>query len=167
MGRQKRAASGAVMALVLGAALAGCAAPPPPPPPTVVNLTLSASTDANPTAAGQGAPVSLRVYQLGSTSAFTGAEFFQLFSQDKATLGSDLVKRDDLIIAPGTSKTLTLTPMDPVKAIGIFAAYRDYSGTVWRATTPVVPHKTTDVTVTAGRTGITLTAKPAPAMPGS
>lgn len=161
MDRQKRAVSGALMAFVLGAALAGCAAPPPPPPPTVINLTLTATPDANPTTAGQGAPVALRVYQLAATSAFTGAEFFQLFNQDQATLGPDLIKRDDVIVSPGATKTLTLMPLDTVKAIGIFAAYRDYASTVWRASTAVVPHKTTPVTVTAGRTGITLSV-PAP-----
>jgi len=158
MGRQMRAVSGVLMALVFGAVLAGCGAPPPPPPPTVINMTLKATADANPTVAGQGAPVAIRVYQLASTSAFSGAEFFQLFSQDQATLGTDMIKRDDLIIAPGTSKTLSLTPMDPVKAIGVFAAYRDFGTTVWRATTPVVPHKTTTITVTAGRAGIVLSA---------
>jgi type VI secretion system protein VasD len=167
MGRHTRTIGGASAALVLTAALAGCAPPPPPPPPTVINLTLSAAADANPTQTGQGAPVSLRVYQLASTSAFAGAEFFQLFGQDQATLGSDLVKRDDLIVAPGTSKTMTLMPLDTVKAIGVYAAYRDYSGVVWRVTTPVVPHKTTNVTVIAGKAGLTLTAKPAPAAPGS
>jgi type VI secretion system protein VasD len=167
MGRQLRAASGALTALVFGAALAGCSPPPPPPPPTVVALTLSASADANPTTTGQGAPVAIRVYQLASTSAFAGAEFFQVFNQDQTTLGPDLLKRDDLIIAPGTSKTLTLMPLDTVKAIGVFAAYRDYANATWRATTPVEPHKTTQVTVTAGPKGITLTAKPAPSAPGS
>jgi type VI secretion system protein VasD len=167
MGRQMRAAGGVVMAFALGSVLAGCGAPPPPPPPTVVNLSLSASADVNPTQAGQGAPIALRVYQLASTSAFSGAEFFQLFSQDQATLGADLVKRDDMIVAPGASKTLSLMPLDNVKAIGVFAAYRDYASGVWRASTAVVPHKTTQVTVTAGRTGIVLTAQPAPGAPGS
>ncbi|MBS0315776.1 MAG: type VI secretion system lipoprotein TssJ [Proteobacteria bacterium] len=156
-----RATSGALVALVLTAALAGCSPPPPPPPPTVVNLTLTATPDANPSETGQGAPVAIRVYQLASTSAFSGAEFFQLFNQDQATLGADLVKRDDLIVAPGATKTLSLTPLDTVKAIGVYAAYRDYAGATWRAMTPVVPHKTTEVTVTAGRAGITLVAKPA------
>ncbi len=166
MGRQLRTASGAMMALAFGAALAGCSPPPPPPPPTVINMTLSAGPGANPSTTGQGAPVALRVYQLASTSAFSGAEFFQIFNQDQATLGADLLKRDDLIVAPGTSKTLSLMPLDPVKAIGVFAAYRDYTTATWRATTPVEPHKTTLVTVTAGPAGITLVAKPAPSAPG-
>jgi type VI secretion system protein VasD len=153
MGRLMRAAGIAVMALAFGLTLASCGAPPPPPP-TVINLTLAASNDVNATAGGQAAPLAVRVYQLASTSAFTGAEFFQIFNQDQATLGADLVKRDDAILAPGASKTLTLTPEDRVKAIGVFAAYRNYSGVVWRLTVPVTPHKTTTLTVTAGKAGL-------------
>ena len=160
MDRRMRTTSIALGALVLTASLAGCAAPPPPVPPTVVALTLAATADANQTTAGQGAPVALRVYQLASTSAFTGAEFFQLFSQDQATLGPDLVKRDDMIIAPGASKAITLTPIDTVKAIGVFAAYRDYQAVVWRLTTAVAPHQTTTLTVTAGKAGLALAPAP-------
>lgn len=157
MGRQMRAAGIALGALVYTALLAGCGAPPPPPPPpTTIALTLAATPDANPTVAGQGAPVQLRVYQLASTSAFMGAEFFQILNQDQATLGADLLKRDDVIVAPGASQTMTLTPLDTVKAIGVFAAYRDYGPVVWRVTMPVAPHKTTTVTVTAGKAGLTL-----------
>lgn len=140
-------------ALVLLAACAGCSAPPPPPP-TVVKLTLIATPDVNPTPAGQAAPVAMRVYQLASSNAFGNAEFFQLFDHDQATLKTDLVKRDDFILAPGTSKTVTLTPTDQVKALGFFAAYQDFQHATWRADVAVPPHKTTTVTVTAGRAGL-------------
>ena len=77
--------------IILGVltAVAACSAPPKPPPPTVVELTLTATPDANPSPSGQGAPTQgaplvVRIYQLGSTSAFTGAEFFPLFNQDQA-----------------------------------------------------------------------------------
>ena len=135
------------------AALAGCGGPPPPPP-TVITLSLSATNDVNPTEAGAGAPVVVRIYQLASPSAFGNAEFFQLFNQDQATLSADLVKRDDIVLAPGQSKQVTLQPTDQVKAIGLLAAYRAYASATWRTVVDVTPHKTTQVTVTVGRTGI-------------
>ncbi len=149
--------------LVLLAALAGCAAPPPPPPPTVVNITMTAATNANPTAAGQGAPVALRIYQLGSKAGFNGAEFFPLYNTDAATLGTDLVKRDDFILAPGQTQTTTLTPRDDVTAIGVFAGYRDFQHATWRATADIPPHRTTKLTITAGHDGITIKAETPPA----
>jgi type VI secretion system protein VasD len=155
---------GAVLGSGLLAMLASCA-PPPPPPPTVVQLTLTASPDANPTASGQGAPVQLVVYQLGSASGFSSAEFFQLFNQDQATLGADLIKKDQFTLAPGQSKTATLSPTDMVKSLGVFAAYRDFQHATWRATASVPAHQTTSITITAGHDGVTVAT--APGKPGS
>ena len=152
-GRSRRAG-----ALVLMAALAGCAGPPPPPPPTVVNITMAAAADANPTTEGQGAPVAMRVYQLASQAGFTGAEFFPLYNADAATLGTDLVKRDDFILAPGQTKTTILTPRDDVKSVGLFAGYRDFQHSAWRAAADIPPHQTTNLTVTAGHDGIAIKA---------
>lgn len=147
-----------VAAFALLAVLVGCSSPPPPP--TVVNLTLSATPDVNPDPTGQGAPLAIRVYQLTSTSNFDGAEFFPLFNSDTGTLKDTLVERDQFILAPGKSKTVTLTPKDRVKALGFFAAYRDFQHAKWRAEVAVPPHKTTTVTLTATRTGITAKATP-------
>lgn len=149
---------GRLGAMIVLAALAGCAAPPPPPPPTVVNITMKADSNANPGPNGQGAPVALRIYQLGSEAGFKGAEFFPLYNKDQATLGSDLVKRDDFILAPGQTQTTTVTPRDDVKAVGVFAGYRDFQHATWRATAAIPPHRTTTLTITAGHDGITLQA---------
>jgi len=145
-------------ALALLAGITGCSSPPPPPP-TVVNLTVSASPGVNPTAAGQAAPIVVRVYQLGSTTGFEQAEFFQLFNQDQAFLKTDLIKRDDFLLTPGQTKTATLTPTDQVKALGVLAAYRDFQHATWRATVPIPPHQTTSVTVTAGPDAVMVKAQ--------
>jgi type VI secretion system protein VasD len=143
--------------MLLGAlALAACGGPSPPPPPTVVSLTLGATKDANPTLSGEGAPVVLRIYQLGSTSSFSAAEFFPLFNQDQTTLGADLIKRDELTLVPGQTRTLTLTPTEQVKAIGVFAAYRDFQHATWRGSADVPPHQTTKLAVQAAADGISV-----------
>lgn len=144
------------------AMVAACGSPPPPPPPTVVAVKLSAAADSNATQSGQGAPVVVRIYQLASPAAFEGAEFFRLYNADAATLGPDLVKKDEYLLAPGESRSVTLSPMEPVHAIGVFAAYRDFQQATWRATAPVPAHKTTNVTIVAGASAVTLTATPAP-----
>jgi type VI secretion system protein VasD len=154
---------GAVVGSGLLAALAGCS-PPPPPPPTVVNLTMTASADVNPSTSGQPSPVQLVVYQLGADGGFNGAEFFQLFNKDQATLGPDMVKREPFILAPGASKTTTLMPTDQVKSLGVFAAFQNYQSVPWRGAVAIPPHQTTNVTVAASKAGLTVTA--APAKPG-
>jgi type VI secretion system protein VasD len=145
-------------ALAVLAVLAGCSSPPPPP--TVVNLILTATQDVNPNAAGQAAPVAVRVYQLESSSAFDNAEFFPLFNDDKSALTTALVERDDYILPPGMTKTVTLKPKDQVTALGIFAAYQDFQQAKWRADVAVPAHKTTSVTVTFAKAGITAKAGP-------
>ncbi len=132
----------------------------------MVALTLTASQNDNAaTAGGPGAPVQVRIYQLASSSSFGNAEFFQLFGQDKTVLGPDLIKRDDVTLAPGQTTTLTLSPTDPAKVLAVFAAYQNFQGLTWRATAPIPPHQTTTVTVTAGATGLAIATKP-PAAPG-
>ena len=136
--------------------LLGSCGGPPPPPPTVVNAALSAAADAN-----GAAPVSLRVYQLVSPAGFEAAQFFPLFNGDAAVLKDDLVKRDDLLLAPGQSRTLTIAPPDRVKAIGVFAAFRDYEKLAWHTTVAVPPNKTSTLTVVAGAKGVTAKIEPA------
>ena len=150
--------SGIVFAALL--AFASCAAPPPPPPPTVANVKAIAAPDVN-GVAGVGAPIAIRVYQLGAKAGFEGAEFFPLFSADAATLKADLLKKEEFVLAPGATKSLTLTPNDQVKAIGVFAAYRDFQNTVWRAVADIPPNKTTNITITADGKGLKLVAAPA------
>src|SRR5262249_7628615 len=77
---------------LLGVALTSCGGAPPPP--TVAVVTITASADANPDAAGQGAPVAVRIYQLASTANFDKADFFQLYQHEQETLGTDLLGRD-------------------------------------------------------------------------
>jgi type VI secretion system protein VasD len=136
------------------ALLAGCG-PAAPPPPTVVYVKLVATNDVN-----GSAPVAVRVYQLASKSGFEGAEFFPLYKSDAAALGPDLIKKDEVLLAPGTTKVLTLSPTDPVKAIGIFAAYGKYQTATWRGDADVPAHETTTVTATIGASAVKVTAVP-------
>lgn len=132
------------------AVLAGCAAPPPPPPPpTVVKLSLVAAPDVN-----GAAPIIVRVYQLAATAGFEKAEFFKLFNADQATLGPDMVKRDEYLLAPGTTKDETLTVPDRVQALGVLAAYRSFQTLTWRVVLPVPPNKTTPLQVRATAAGL-------------
>jgi len=148
------------------ALLAGCGEkPPPPPPPTVVNLSIVALPGVNPGPDGQPAPVVLRVYQLETAANFGNAEFFPLYNTDTTVLGQDLVKREDIVLAPGASKATTMMPKDQVKALGFYAGFRDFQHTPWRGSADVPANKTTNVTVTVGPAGVVVKAEPAPPPP--
>ena len=146
----------AVLLTVVAGTLAGCGGGPPPPPPTLVSVILTADPRSN-----GGAPIGLRVYQLASPTAFEAAQFFPLYNGDAALLKDDLIKRDDVLLAPGQSKTLSLAPTDKTKAIGVVGAYRDYEALTWRTLTPVPPHETNVLTVTSSMSGLAATIAPA------
>ncbi len=142
---------------LLSLSLSGCGKdPPPPPPPTIVNLKLSATGTANAMTDGRGAPVLVRVYQLGSKAAFEREDFFRIYKEDAAALGADLLKKDEFLLIPGTAKTISLSPGPTVKALGVFAAYRDFQAVKWRVDTDIPPNQTTNLTLTADRPGVAL-----------
>jgi type VI secretion system protein VasD len=157
--RRLTAAAGPLAGVLLALAACSPPKPPPPPPPTLANVQLTAAGDSNPTVDGEGAPVAVRVYQLASKSRFEGAEFYSLFNGDAAALGTDAIAKDELILVPGKTQSLKLMPTDAVHAIGVFAAFRDFSHATWRAGCDLPAHQTTMITVTAGRDGIKLVAE--------
>ena len=125
--------------------LAGCGGPPPPPP-TLVSVDVTADAALQRRRAAQRARLSARL-----PGGLRGAQFFPLYNGDAAVLKDDLVKRDDVLLAPGQSKTLALAPTDRTKAIGIFGAYRDYENAdLANASTPVPPHESSVLTVDVG-----------------
>ena len=119
-----------------------------------VQVQLTAASDSNATAAGQGAPVIIRIYQLGSASGFEGAEFYRLFNSDAATLGADLIRKDEVLVAPGATRTQSLDVSDKVRAIGVFAAFRTFSGKTWRVTLPVPDKSGATVAVAVSSVGL-------------
>lgn len=121
-------------ALLLGLALlaASCAEPPPKPVVTPVSLNLTASADANPDARGRPSPLTVRVYVLKAPGPFEGADFFSLFDKDQATLGPELVRREELLLRPGESRKLEFTLEPDARNIAVLAAYRDLERARWR-----------------------------------
>jgi len=142
------------------ALLAACGGPPPPPP-TIVNVNVQALAGVNPAPDGTAAPVTLRLYQLATAANFGNAEFFALYNQDATVLGQDLVQREDVVLAPGATKTETIKPKDQVKAFAVLAALRDFQHANWRGSVDVPANQTTDVTITVGPKGVAITAAPA------
>lgn len=158
--RVRRSLITAFVCLAVAALTGGCAAPPPPPPPTVVSITVRAAPDVNPDPTGRPSPIVARIYQLAAPSAFDTADYFKLFEQETATLGGDLVSREELRLAPGQTQSLTREMRPNARFIGVAASYRDLQNAIWHASFTVPPNATTPVTVSLGRLAVTLTAAP-------
>lgn len=138
-----------------GLVLAGCASKPVVTP---VSLTLKAAADANPDARNRASPMTVRIYALKSSGPFESADFFSLFEKDQATLGAELVQREEMLLRPGDSKALSMTLPADAKAIGVLAAYRDIERARWREVRAVEPGKPLALTVNFGARQIRIDA---------
>jgi type VI secretion system protein VasD len=126
------------------------------PSPGIVELTVSAANDINPDAAGRASPVVLRVYQLAAGTQFQAADFFQLFEKETPTLGPDLVAREELTVAPGDTRKLTITLKPNAQTIGIAASFRDIDHASWRAAMDVPPSKKSKLNAEVKKLQVTL-----------
>jgi type VI secretion system protein VasD len=126
------------------------------PSPGSVDLTITAGNDINPDPGGRPSPVVLRIYQLAAAPPFQAADFFQLFDKEQATLGPDLVSREEVTIAPGDTRNLTVALKPNAQLIGIAASFRDIDRATWRAMIDVPPNKTTKVKAVVNKLQVTL-----------
>lgn len=137
-------------AAVCASLVIGCAGAPPAPEPlpaTRVLLQIEAAGNINPDSTGKPSPVLFRIYRLREQSGFKGADFFALFSHDKATLAGELVGKQEFLLKPGETKPLTLQPEEEAGFIGLLAGFRQLDNAQWRAVVLVKPHQDTPVAV--------------------
>ena len=160
------------LALTLGIlAVAACAKPPappaPPPPPVIseIQLQVLAGADVNPDARKRASPVTVRIYALKSAAPFEAADFFSLFDKDTATLGSELVQREEFLMRPGDQKALPMKFGPEVKAIGVMVAYRDLERARWREVHTIDIGKAVDLKVRLNGSQIAFESRLLPAPP--
>jgi type VI secretion system protein VasD len=103
----------------------------------VLELTIAATLDDNPQANGSPGPVALRFYQLATTGAFERADAVALSEHEAFTLGSDLQQVEELIIAPGQTRTLKRNLKAGAQFLGVAVYYRDIDQAKWRAIGPL------------------------------
>jgi type VI secretion system protein VasD len=149
-------------AVLFALALAGCASPPPPPVVSNIQLSVAAGVDANPDARKRASPVTVRVYALKSSAPFDAADFFSLYEKDTATLGAELVQREEFLLRPGEEKAIPLKFGPEVKAIGVMAAFRDLERARWRAVHVVDVGKSVELKVKLSGSQVNLEQKELP-----
>jgi type VI secretion system protein VasD len=147
-------------ALAAAAVLPGCKSPPKPPPPVVVSWQVSAAADLNPSVSNRPSPLRLRIYELRTAANFTDADFMALYNADDATLGRDLVSREEIVLAPGQSQASKKVLGAETQFVAVMAAYRDVEHATWRALAPVNPGKTLKIDVRAEALAVSITVSP-------
>jgi type VI secretion system protein VasD len=119
-------------------------------------LNFVGAGDINPDPSGRPSSVNIRYYQLAASGAFEKADYFQLHDKEPALLGKDLLDQQDILLAPGGGKSVTIEGKPGVKFLGIAASFRDIDQATWRADAPIPENKTTKMTIEVGRLKVTI-----------
>ena len=127
-----------------------------------LDIALQGDQKLNTDARNTSAPVAVRVYLLRSPNAFRRADFLTLFENDRSTLGSDLVSREELFLRPGQTIRLSKELTPDVRSIAVFAAFREFGGATWRAldTAPETSGAPAPVRIEVGAREVRLIARP-------
>ena len=88
------------------------------------------------------------MYELKSSALFEAADFVSLYDKDQATLGAEMIGRDEVVMRPGETQVIAVKtlPAD-AKFIGVVAAYRELERARWRTLVPLVPNKVNLLTI--------------------
>jgi type VI secretion system protein VasD len=156
------------LAVTLLAGLAGChsGAPPAQPKTLDVRVTIQAAVDLNPNQYGRASPVLLHVYQLREAAKFQNADFEAATARAESTFGSEVVRREEQMIAPNSTTELHLKIQPEARLLGVIAEYIDQSNAQWRALSAVPEgglmsfFKKQTFTIQLGGRTVTLTAGP-------
>lgn len=160
LGRQYTAlaASAALMAWAIAIVLAGCAGGPPKP--AQVTATIQASAQVNPSASKRPSPLLLRIYELKSAAAFNNADFMSLYQRDQTELSTDLLGKDEFVLAPGESKNFSKTLSPETRFLGVTAAFRNIEQSKWRGVVPIQPGRKQKIVIRAGELSVDVVAAP-------
>jgi len=148
-----------VFPIVLSVQGCGGAKAPKPPDPTTMQVYLVASKDSNSSSGGGALPVVVRLYELKSTGAFLGADFFSLYDLEGDILGAELVAKEAVTLAPGQAKRLEKAVAADSAFLGVLAAFRDIDRAQWRDFAVLKQNHANQVTVKVSADSITVAAQ--------
>ncbi len=98
-----------------------------------LKLDLIARNELNSSDRGQPLSVVVRVYQLKDGKSFQAASYQQLLSDDKVTLGSDLLATKEVVLLPGATLSLNEAMHEEATQIGVLTLFRNIKQeAVWR-----------------------------------
>ena len=112
--------------------------PIPPPKPKVLTVDVLAAARLNPSVSGRPSPVVVRIYELKAAAPFESADFVSLFDKEQATLGGDVIARDEFVLGPSESMAIKRDLSADSKFIAVMAAFRDLERAKWRAVVPLI-----------------------------
>ncbi|RSZ60383.1 type VI secretion system lipoprotein TssJ [Massilia atriviolacea] len=95
-------------------------------------IDFQAARDVNADSRQRPSPVQVKVYALRSPASFQSGDFFALQNQADTVLGKDLIEMEQMVLAPGESRSIKKPGNPDIAAIGIVAEYRLLEKNKWR-----------------------------------
>lgn len=129
----------------------------PPAAPRILQITVSASADANPGPTGKAAPLSVTLYVLRSPGKFQSLDYFGLKDRGTSELASDLITSSSVSVRPGEKKTVSLTAGPDAAYVGVAAGYREIDSAQWRSQTDI--GEATVFEVRAGKSAVSISKR--------
>jgi type VI secretion system protein VasD len=99
--------------------------------------SIQASADLNPSVSQRPSPLLLRVYELKTAAGFNQADFMALYQSDTATLGADMVSREEFTLQPGETRPYNKQLGPETRFLAVFAGFRDLEKARWRVAVPI------------------------------
>ena len=113
--------------------LLGCGAVPQAPKEIEIGADIVVSDSLNPDANGRPSPMMLAIYQLKNADKFRNEDFFSVFDPQGLALGADLLRREQVTLQPGGSRSYEAEFDAETVFIGLVGAFSDLENAQWRA----------------------------------
>ena len=127
--------------------------------PTRLELNMQATDDINPAADGSAAPVVILMYELSANSKFESSDFFSLYAEKPATLGDEMINRQEQNLMPSQELTIKRELKPETKYLGLVAAFRDIDNATWRITIPIKPTALNGIDIKLNKNSMTLVSE--------
>lgn len=107
---------------------------------TDLKLKLEVADDINPDEKRSSSPLYIRFYELSSDKVFNKLDFLELYENDRALLGKDLLAMQELeAVLPGKSREERFVLNPETRYVAIFAEFFDFKNTKYKLVFPVTP----------------------------
>ena len=121
-----------------------------------IDITIQTTKDVNLDAQGNPSPIVVRLYELSTAVEFRKADYEALFSDEQATLGKDLLRRDEYEIKPEQTRIIARKAKENTKYLGLLAAYHNTTNIKWRAVISLNSSGNADMKLLLEKSGITV-----------
>ncbi len=107
---------------------------------TDLKINFLIDADINPDEQGIASPLFVRLYELKSSKLISKADFIDLYEQDKATLGADMIGDAQKLkrFKPGVNRTEHFVLEIDTQYVALYAEFRDFKDSKFKLVIPVV-----------------------------